>query len=42
VGNTEGDLHIFKGSNSSPWRKCSDLGMVSSTQLFLLRNGEGY
>lgn len=29
VCNTEGDLHIFKGSNSSPWRKCSDLGMLT-------------
>ncbi|XP_063412681.1 KICSTOR complex protein ITFG2-like [Mytilus trossulus] len=29
VGNTEGDLHIFRGTFSSPWRKCSDLGMLT-------------
>ncbi|CAC5398146.1 ITFG2 [Mytilus coruscus] len=29
VGNTEGDLHIFRGTYSSPWRKCSDLGMLT-------------
>ncbi|XP_022109298.1 KICSTOR complex protein ITFG2-like isoform X2 [Acanthaster planci] len=28
VGNVEGDLIIFKGSNTVPWASCSDLGMI--------------
>lgn len=28
VGNTDGDLAIFKGSSKSPWKRCSSLGMV--------------
>lgn len=29
VGNTEGDLAIFKGTNRTPWKVCTDLGMVT-------------
>ncbi|KAL3842428.1 hypothetical protein ACJMK2_020446 [Sinanodonta woodiana] len=29
VGNIDGDLCIFKGKGSHPWRKCSDLGMIT-------------
>lgn len=29
VGNVEGDLAVFKGTCSSPWRKSSDLGMIT-------------
>lgn len=29
VGNIEGTLSVFKGKEFSPWKKCSDLGMVN-------------
>ncbi|KAK3105832.1 hypothetical protein FSP39_006800 [Pinctada imbricata] len=29
VGSAEGDLCIYKGKSSTPWRKCRDLGMIS-------------
>ncbi|XP_011454196.1 KICSTOR complex protein ITFG2 [Magallana gigas] len=29
VGNTDGDLAIFKGSSKSPWKRCSSLGMIT-------------
>ncbi|KAJ8299439.1 hypothetical protein KUTeg_023499, partial [Tegillarca granosa] len=29
VGNVDGDLAVFKGTSSSPWRKSSDLGMIT-------------
>ncbi|XP_067654862.1 KICSTOR complex protein ITFG2-like [Haliotis asinina] len=29
VGNIDGDLSVFKGSSVTPWRKTSDLGMIT-------------
>ncbi|XP_062591887.1 KICSTOR complex protein ITFG2-like [Saccostrea cucullata] len=29
VGNTDGELAIFKGTSRSPWKRCSGLGMIT-------------
>ncbi|CAI9739426.1 complex ITFG2-like isoform X1 [Octopus vulgaris] len=38
VGNIEGSLSIFKGKKSSPWKKCSDLGMITCVKVGDIRN----
>ena len=32
VGNIEGTLSVYKGKEFSPWKKCSDLGMVNTSE----------
>ncbi|PVD33762.1 hypothetical protein C0Q70_05022 [Pomacea canaliculata] len=33
VGNIEGDLAVFKGDHSQPWKKASKLGMITCVQI---------
>ncbi|CAE1251378.1 ITFG2 [Acanthosepion pharaonis] len=33
VGNIEGTLSVFKGKEFSPWKKCSDLGMITCVKV---------
>ncbi|XP_064602402.1 KICSTOR complex protein ITFG2-like [Liolophura sinensis] len=29
LGNIEGELAVYKGSKTTPWKKCADLGMIT-------------
>ena len=52
VANQNGDLSIFKGSNSKSWRRATDLGMVTAVGIgdifnkgrnsLVVVNGEGW
>lgn len=37
VGNIEGDLAVFKGDHSQPWKKASKLGMVCVFIIYCLQ-----